>query len=483
MLVYVRSEVFPRRSTRGVILGLGWAQVVAIGIPCLVAIVVMIARGFDTALVVGLPLVGLGLVAAFVPVGGKKIAEWVWPGIRFGIARLSRQYRYEASLLRPRDNGLVRLPGMEGTLRLLEDPRESVAEIFDASNRTLTVVGELAYGQFLSLPEEERDGRADAWGMALTQIGQLSGVERLQILIRTSPDRGEDLARAYEVGRDESRSGSKADLLYQDLLEASAALMREYRTFIAVQISARKTGGLVRELGGGTLGLSRAISDTRRQVEEALAGVGVRVDQWLPASELSRLIRSTYDPRSGEQIAADPQFGADISYSGPVAVEDGADHLVTDGGYFQVWTVNQWPRIAATAGFLRPLVMETVGQVTLSLIYEPVETGAALAAANREVAAEESARRERLKRGRVDTVVNVRERAGAMNHLDDIAAGHGEFKMGCLVAVSGQSMNELRRSGARLKAAATKKNIDLRIAYLMQSEAFIAGALPLARPL
>ncbi|WP_461184027.1 SCO6880 family protein [Trueperella pyogenes] len=479
----MQPETFPRRTTRGLILGLSTSQTIVLGLATVVVLVVLVSSGVQSALMVGIPLVGFAGLAAFVPVAGRKIVEWVPAGLHFLWARLVGQNTYKARLMRPRDQGMIRLPGEGAALRLVEDAATSTAMVFDPHQRTLTAIALIRHGQFLSLPEDERDQQASAWGSALAHITSLEGVSRLQVLIRSTPDRGGELARAYERDGDSARSGSLGDQLYRELLERSTALMRDHSTYIAIQVAASKARDQVREAGGGIVGLSELLGRVRTGAEDALRGAGLGVEMWLPPSELARLIRVAYDPGAAAELEADPTLGVDASYTGPQAIIDEPSFMRADTGFFQVWTVNQWPRIATYAGFLRPLLMEPIGQSIFSLIFEPVDPDRAMSRAIREVAAEETARQERLKRGQVDTVIHARELSQAMAHLDDIAAGHGEVKMAAVMSVSGESMRELRMAGTRLKGAARKKNMDVQVAYLNQSNLFLAGALPLCRPL
>lgn len=79
----MQPETFPRRTTRGLILGLSTSQTIVLGLATVVVLVVLVSSGVQSALMVGIPLVGFAGLAAFVPVAGRKIVEWVPAGLHF----------------------------------------------------------------------------------------------------------------------------------------------------------------------------------------------------------------------------------------------------------------------------------------------------------------------------------------------------------------------------------------------------------------
>lgn len=476
----MQAVIFPRRSTRGVLLGLSLSQVAVLGGAGTITLLFLISVGMGAALwcavLVGVPACAM----AFVRIGTRNVVEWVIPVVEFWWKKTVKQDKFHRRLLAPRDAGALHLPGEAASLRLVEDATDSAALVWDKNAKCLTAIASLDHGQFLSLNDSERDAESFSWASVMSQIAAIEGVTRFQILCRSLPEHGDDLEKAYEEEKDSARANSLGDRLYRELLASAGASMRRHETFLAVQISHKKAKDLVKDSGGGLSGLTAVMSDVRHQVEAALRECHVSVDSWLVSAELARLIRGAFDPNSWDELNAG--LGSDISFAAPITSAESWTHLQADSGFFQTWRVNAWPRIATTAGFLRPLLMEPrLGMVSFSMIFEPVPAELALAKANRAVTAEETARDERRKSGRIDTIVHERERAQAMRHLDDIAAGHADMMFTGLITVGGTSREQMRKAGAKVRAAAIKKNVDIKISYGQQQVEFLSSALPLAR--
>lgn len=455
------------------------AQFAVVAVTFLLVFSIIFTYGVNgPSVMVMLTIAGLAAMAAFVPFGGRKLVHWVPITVSFFVRRMSKQHRFYRSLMRPRPAGNLALPGAAARLRLYIEASSRTPMVHDPSDKTLTVVARLDYQQILLDDEAEQERKSHAWGRALSTMGTLEGVVRIQTLERTLPDSGVGVESFWNQWPSKAPKDSWVRRQYEELLADSSTIAERHESLLSITVSLTNAERAVRDNGGGLMGGSQVVVGVMRSVENAMRNVGVGV-QWLTERELAVVIRSTYEPSRAAEL--DRQDNVPIATAGPIGTEDRWSEYRIDTDWAQVWECTAMPRIPQMVGFLRPLVFTPGVNATLSMIFEPVALEKALAEADREVTKEDSAQQDRARLGRVDTIVHQREREAATQHLDDVSSGYGSFRYCLLVAVMAPSQQELAAAASTVRAAGKEMMMELRLAYGQQAALFPAAALPLGR--
>ncbi|MFX5574662.1 SCO6880 family protein, partial [Acinetobacter baumannii] len=86
------------------------------------------------------PICLLCAVLAWVPVGGRKLIEWLPIALRWVSRITGGQLLFRARIVKPRPAGTLALPGDAALLREYLDPATDAAMIHDPHAQTLTAV-------------------------------------------------------------------------------------------------------------------------------------------------------------------------------------------------------------------------------------------------------------------------------------------------------------------------------------------------------
>jgi hypothetical protein len=172
----------------------------------------------------------------------------------------------------------------------------------------------------------------------------------------------------------------------------------------------------------------------------------------------------------------------DTDGTAPAMRRIGFDRLEIDGWHHRAWWVAAWPRTPVRFGWLQPLLDAAPAGAarTLAVHYQPTPAGVALrrARAARTKVAVDRVNRSRL--GLLDSVIESRAGEQAGQRETEIVAGYGEHRIAAVLTVSAPTLAELDSASTAVTAAAAVADIDLRVAYGRQDQAW-AAAMPLCR--
>jgi hypothetical protein len=178
---------FSRLAKRGILLGLSLPQLIVLGTALLTVVVSLYTAGAK-GLAFASPVWGTLALLAVVPVGGRKVIEWLPIVTRWATRTLGGQLRFRRNIIRPRPAGTLALPGDMAALREWEDPETGAAMIHDPHNQTLTAILSVTHPAFVLLDPGEQQRRAEddqLWqgkaeqNPALRQPGELDGCQRV----------------------------------------------------------------------------------------------------------------------------------------------------------------------------------------------------------------------------------------------------------------------------------------------------------------
>lgn len=473
--------MFPRRSSRGVVLGLSGAAMGCVLLGAGIAVFSLPVTGSVTGLAVTLPVWGLLLVLGLVPMGtvGGRLIDWVPVGVSYITRRATGQHQYRRPVFRTRPAGTLALPGSRARLRLVVDERTGTALVHDPHKRTLAATCLVAHGQFMMSDGIEQTAKANGFAGLCSAVGEADGVIRLQVLERSMADSGVGVRSHWEQWDDKALQGAVVRTNYETLLRQSAMETENHESSITVVLDLERVKQAVKSYGGGLRGGAAVMRQRMRLVEDHLHDAGLTLRGWVSPTELAVIIRGAYDPGVAVRLQQHPEEADDLADAGPMAVDGGWTSMRTDSGWHKVLQITRWPRVRAQAGFLSSLVLLPGVKMSTSIIYKPIAADRAVRDAQRADTQEAEARRDRHKVGRRDTIINRRERAQAERHLADLDDGWIDMDHATLISVSAPTRKELDRAVEDVRSAVRRAKCACRTLVAQQDETFDAAALPL----
>ena len=347
---------FGRLERRGLLLGLGGAQVAVLGVAVVLMVFGMYTRGGSGLLITAVLWVPLAAVA-LVSVGGRPLVGWLPIVAHWHTRGLLDQTEYRVKPGRVRRVGQLALPGDAARLRLVIGPASSAALVHDPAARTLTAVAYVSAPAFDLVDTDTQHARVDGWGRLLASLTPSAGVARVQVLARTVPETGVELARYWaEHG---VRDGSWAAHVVADLV-ATAPSRARHEIYLAVSVDVPRAGAV----GKAAAALQRQMPAVRAAATRA----DLHVERWLDKAALGWVLRTAYDP-SAAALTPVP-VGDAAALAGPVAVSEEWDRLRADGVIHAVYWITEWPREDTPAAFLQPLIFADATHA-LSIVATP----------------------------------------------------------------------------------------------------------------
>ena len=457
---------FGRLERRGLLLGLGGVQVAVLGVALALIVFGMYARGRSGLLITAVLWVPLA-AAALVSVGGRPLVGWLPIVAHWQTRCLLDQTEYRAKPGRARRIGQLALPGDAARLRLVLGPASSAALIHDPAARTLTAVALVSAPAFDLVDTDTQHARVNGWGRLLASLTPSAGVARVQVLARTVPETGVELARYWaEHG---VRDGSWAAHVVADLV-ASAPSRARHEVYLAVSVDVPRASAV----GKAAAGLERQMPAVRAAATRA----DLRVERWLNKATLGWVLRTAYDPSAAALTPA--PVGETGGLAGPVAVSEQWDRLRADGCIHAVYWITEWPREDTPAAFLQPLIFADATHA-LSIIATPQPTAKAARDIRKAKADHHADAGQRARIGQLGDEGIDAEYDEVIARAKDLAAGHTVLDFTGLLTVSAVDDDQLDAACSEMEVAAAQAGCEIRRLVGQQAQAFIAAALPVAR--
>lgn len=478
------TVTFPRRSRRGILLGLTLPQLSLVSSALALLLLTVVTTGLLGAIILA-PL--WASVAALVVIRrqGRSLIDWAPIVIRYAQRRRTGQTLWLARpVSRPRQDGVLHLPGTAASLTVVTpgDSANGAAAVHDPHRQTLTAVARVSSRAFALLDASAQNAHVSGWGRALAGLARNGQVCTVQVLERTVPDSGDTLSRHWaQNGRPDT---PVAGSIYADLVTSAGPAAAPHETYLAIQLDLKAARRLITQAGGGLPAAFTVLEQTTRSVSQAARGAGLTVTGWLSAREIAAVIRTAYDPKALgglQQWSASGRAEADPAAAGPVVQVEEYDRILTDTARHVTYWVEDWPRTKTTAGFLHSLMFSAGVRRSVSLMYVPQAIESALRDVQRQKSAIVSDANERSRRGQVDSESDSVEYADAKTRELQLLAGHGDVSLTGLITVSANTDALLDAACAQIETAAFTSQVDLRRLFYQQPDAFTLGALPLAR--
>ncbi|TFC74573.1 PrgI family protein [Cryobacterium sp. TMS1-20-1] len=469
---------FSRLTKRGIMLGLSVPQLIALSIGTLTIVTVLYTTG-ASGIPWTAPLWGTAALIALIPLGGRKIVEWVPIVSRWMLRAGTEQLTYRRRIVHPRPVGTLSLPGDASALREWNDPESGAVMIHDPHARTLTAVVVVSHPAFALLDPGEQHRRVAGWGRVLASACRSGRIARLQVSERTLPDSGTGLAEWWE--RHGSNDDSWAAATYRELIARAGPTNERHATTISVSLDLTAASRQVRTQGGGMRGAAAVLRQEMTALTASLRAADLTVGTWLAADELARILRTAYDPDVGVDLERHPDIGCSLETAGPVAVAESWDHLRTDSAFHAVLWISEWPRSQVFPGFLSPMVFTNGILRTVALHYLPVRTDQAARDLRKKKTELISDAHQRTRIGQIADAGATAEYDDLLHQEADLTAGHGVLRTTGLVCVTAPTLDELDAAVASIEQAAIQASCETRRLVGQQAQAFTAAALPLCR--
>jgi hypothetical protein len=345
-----------------------------------------------------------------------------------------------------------------------------------------------AHGRAFALRDEAEQAQlVEGWAEVLAGMADAdSPIARLQVLERTLPDTGDEAARYLQ---EEMRRPVTDALVrsYLDLLDDAAPVNREHEALIALQVDARRIAPLVRQFGDRDLAAYVALVQELTSLSERLEAAAIGVEGALPPRLLAETIRVAFDPDARQDMARralgrPDEAGCEPAAAWPVAAQDDWLRYRTDGAWHAVFWVREWPRVEVRPDFLRPLLLRTRAQRTVSIVMEPVPPERAQREVERRRTHALSDRETKERHGFMTSARREHELRQVLTREEELAEGHEEMRFTAYVAVTAASEYELELACKEVRRQASRSKLQLVRLAGEQGAAFTC-VLPLCRGL
>jgi hypothetical protein len=261
---------------------------------------------------------------------------------------------------------------------------------------------------------------------------------------------------------------------YLELIGTTARVTQEHEILLAVQVDARGAG-------------ERALLEETERIAQGLEAAEVNVLGALTPGQLSRALRTAFDPYARAELAAletaDPdRDGLAECNAWPLGAREAWDHYQSDGAVHASYWIGAWPRIDVSPMFMDALLGRSSSVRTVSVCFEPIRPDRSTREVEAAVTRDRADRDLRRRFGQTDTARQRQAEEATMLRESELAAGHGEVRLAGFVTVSGRDPDDLRRSCAEMLEHAARARLELHRLYGQQADAF-TFTLPLCRGL
>ena len=462
------------------ILGLSGARCAALGTAVAIVMVALFSAGFSGLVVTSAVWVPL-CASAYARVRGRTVAEWLPVATHYGARRLGGQTVYRAAVSRPRPAGTMALPGDAARLRFHNDTDSGACMIHDPRMGTLVAVAHVTHPAYLLLSPATQRARVTGWGGVIASLAATGSASVIQVLECTLPDPGVGVDGWWRSrGR---QDGSWATRQYEDLLAGTRNGSTAHRTLVSVALDMRTARRAIAAQGRGVTGAAAVLRGDMASLEYALRSAELRVEGWLDEAQLAAVVRNAYDPAAEVRPDSPGMVGAT---AGPVAVNEAWDHLRHDSAYSATLWVEQWPRTEQRCDFLHSLIFAqgragAAVRKSLSLTITPLPVDRAQAQIQKEMTEAVSDAEQKARIGQIPKAADRQAQLDIQARDEALAAGHADCEFSGFVTVTAPTRDQLATDIAVVEQAAHRAHCQLRVLYGVQAQAFIVGALPLAR--
>lgn len=442
-----------------------------------VVVLLLLRQAWGTALAVaacGAVIIG---ALSFTDVHGLSIANRWMERVMFGIAKRRGRTLYRSGPLGVMPSSATPLPGILAGSKVSEhlDSFDRTFALVHHADKSVAVVMSVTPPGIDLIDRDQINTSVAQWGEWLAMLGNEIGVVQASVVIESSPDTGEALARHIQTMNAVGTSSVAREVMNEVAAEyrVGAAQMRVWVTVTfqpSLMSSKKRTiDELARDIGGRLTGIT-----------QQLKAAGAGAVHLMSASQLSRAIRTAYDPAALALFEIAHSRGEQVELSwkeaGPIAAEALWDAYRHDSGLSRTWVVSKPPQ-----GVIHENVLERILRISadverkrVAIIYKPIS-----AARTGEVAERDQIRTTNAVTAAGGNNARARREARiAERNANEEAAGAGIEDFAIIITATTSDGNLEDVSSVVRALASASKLARIRVAYGAQDSAFALG-LPL----
>lgn len=442
-----------------------------------VVVLLLLRQAWGTALAVaacGAVIIG---ALSFTDVHGLSIASRWMERVMFGIAKRRGRTLYRSGPLGVMPSSATPLPGILAGSKVSEhlDSFDRTFALVHHADKSVAVVMSVTPPGIDLIDRDQINTSVAQWGEWLAMLGNEIGVVQASVVIESSPDTGEALARHIQTMNAAGTSSVAREVMNEVAAEyrVGAAQMRVWVTVTfqpSLMSSKKRTiDELARDIGGRLTGIT-----------QQLKAAGAGAVHLMSASQLSRAIRTAYDPAALALFEIAHSRGEQVELSwkeaGPIAAEALWDAYRHDSGLSRTWVVSKPPQ-----GVIHENVLERILRISadverkrVAIIYKPIS-----AARTGEVAERDQIRTTNAVTAAGGNNARARREARiAERNANEEAAGAGIEDFAIIITATTSDGNLEDVSSVVRALASASKLARIRVAYGAQDSAFALG-LPL----
>jgi hypothetical protein len=463
---------FYRVERRGLLLGLGPAQLAIIAMGVLTALGLLRRVPDGVGFVAGTAALAGSIAVACWPIAGRSAVDWVPVAGSWVLRSTTRKatWRPDRTLAPP---GVALIAAVTGPG---EDPFGIVR---DRNSGAWSAVLAVGCGSFTLLDPDDKVHRLGAWGAVLAGAARAgSPIHRLQWVERTRAGDGDALGRyleEYGAGASDGNGANPARASYTELIGAAGRSHQTHEVLVVVSVHPRTAARQLRSFGRGPAAISALLRRELRLLQGQLRSAAVAPGRPLDVTQLAGAIRLVTQP------APHPGPPSGVRRAWPMAVDEQWASVHIDDRWHATYWIAEWPRLEVGADFLAPL-LRVGGTRAVAVTMAPVAPGRAVREVESARTADIADAELRRRAGFVATARHHRAAEGAERREAELADGHGDYRFSGYVSVSAPSPRELDGVCAELEQAARQSHLELRRLYGQQREA-LTWTMPLARGL
>jgi hypothetical protein len=461
-----RRYRFDQLDSTGVLLGLGWLQLAALGV-ALLGVGLVVTAGLPGPLAI-VPL-SLGALLAFGRVRGRPTTEWVpvllaWSTGRTHGGRDWRALIPLGSTVADRGEASLELPPCCSGLCIIEadSPWHRVSRvglIRDDADETLSALIEVQGREFALLDEEAQEDALGRWGEVLSAFAHERGlVVRISWSEHAAPA-GLGEHRRWLAALDDNSGPSAA---YDEVVDGSRGMTANHQTIVTLTCSRRRLRSSRRATGDG----DALVDATLGAVDVLLRGLrnaGVDPGQPMTFEQIDSVLGWRVDPevmrRRDETVRARSSANEDR----PLAFRSAWDHIRVDRSLCRSYWIAEWPRLPVPADWLEPvLAFSGDARRTVTVLYEPVAPSASKRRIDRDSVKLESDAVAREEKGRRVTAQHRRNQSAISEREQELVAGYVEFDYLGLVTVSAYDEEALWEDCAHIEQLFREHGLEIR---------------------
>jgi hypothetical protein len=268
---------------------------------------------------------------------------------------------------------------------------------------------------------------------------------------------------------------------YLELIRTTTKVTQEHEILVAIEVEARR----VRDRGVDAV--ARALVEQTERVAQGLEAAEVRVLGALSPSQLSRALRTAFDPYARSELAArelaDPQQAQlNEAAAWPLGAREAWDHYRSDGALHATYWIGAWPRVDVSPMFMDSLLGRSSAVRTVAVTFEPLPPERSTREVESAITRDHADRELRRRFGQSETARHRQATEATARREAELAAGHSEVRLAGFVTVTGRDPDDLRRACAEVHEHAARARLELHRMYGQQADAF-TFTLPLCRGL